>query len=72
MAMGSVAVLAARRALATWEFPGCVALIEQLPRSGLTVSGSVCRDSWRVFRFGNLLCCIDRLESVTIGHCFNS
>ena len=56
MEMISVAALAASRALATPEFPGDVALTEQLPRSGLAVSDAVCRDSWRVFRIANLLC----------------
>jgi hypothetical protein len=57
-----------RRALATSEFPGCVALTEQLPRIGLTVSEAVCRDSWRVFRIRNLLCCIDWPESPRSRH----
>jgi hypothetical protein len=56
MEMISVAALAARRALATSEFAGYVALTEQLPQIGLTVSEAVCRDSWRVIRIGKLLC----------------
>lgn len=56
MEMTSVAALAAPCALATSEFPGYVALAEQLLRIGLTVSEAVGRDSWRVFRIGNLLC----------------
>ena len=42
----SVAALAARRALATSEFPGQVASTGQLLRIGLTENEAVCRDSW--------------------------
>ena len=49
MGVISVAALAARRALATSKFTCDVALTEQLPQIGLTVSEAVCRDSWRVF-----------------------
>lgn len=56
MEMLSVAAMAARRALVTFQFCGYVALTEQLPRIGLAVSEAGCRDSWRIFRTGNLLC----------------
>ena len=56
MEMISVAALTARRALAPSEFPCYVALTEQLPQIGLTVSEPICRDSWRVFPVGKLLC----------------
>jgi len=56
MEMISVAALAARRALVTLEFPFDVALTEQLPQIGLTVSEAICHNSWRVFRIDNLLC----------------
>jgi hypothetical protein len=56
MEMISVAALAARQALATSKCPGYVAFAEQLPGIGSAVSEAVCRDSWRVFGIGNLLC----------------
>jgi len=52
----SVAALAARRALVTFEFRGHIVLTGQLPRVGLPVSQAGCRDSWRVFHISNLLC----------------
>ncbi|MEW6163419.1 MAG: hypothetical protein AB1642_00005 [Pseudomonadota bacterium] len=56
MEMISVAILAARRALATSEFHRDAALTERLRQTGMTVSEAVRCDSWRVFRIGNLLC----------------
>jgi hypothetical protein len=41
------------------KFPVYLALTEQLLRIGLTVFEAVCRDSWRVFHIGTLLCLID-------------
>jgi hypothetical protein len=35
---------------------GVATLAEQLPYLGLTVFEAVCRDGWRVFLIGNLLC----------------